>query len=65
MPQVKMDLTKMTGNGKGEVTYDLTHLLPQEGTMEFHSEYAMSMNAGGQKQAMNMKMDANLRFDAK
>jgi hypothetical protein len=65
MPGMKMDLTKMVGNGTGERTFDLTHLLPATGTGNVHSETAMTMNMGGQKQAMTMKMDVNLQFEAK
>ena len=65
MPTLKMDLTKMVGNGSGEHTSDLTHLLPTTGTGKVHSETSMTMNMGGQKQAMTMKTDINLRFEAK
>jgi len=60
-----MDLTKMVGNGSGEHTSDLAHLLPAEGTGKVHSETSMTMDMGGQKQAMTMKMDVNLRFESK
>jgi hypothetical protein len=65
MPGLKMDLIKMVGNGSGERTFDLAHLLPTAGTGKLHSETSMAMNMGGQKQAMTMKMDMNLRFEAK
>ena len=65
MPGLKMDLIKMTGSGTGERTFDLAHLLPVTGTGNVHSETSMAMNMGAQKQAMNMKMDLNLRFEAK
>jgi hypothetical protein len=65
MPGMKMDLTKMVGNGSGERTFDLGHLLPVAGTEKAHSETSMTMNMGGQKQAMTMKMDLNLKFEAK
>ena len=62
---VKMNLAKMTGSGTGERTSDLAKLLPIKGTGKVHSESSMTMNMGGQKQAMTMKMDATLRFEAK
>jgi hypothetical protein len=65
MPALKMDLTKMVGNGSGERTFDLAHLLPTTGAGKVHSEASMAMNMGGQKQAMTMKMDMNLRFESK
>jgi len=65
MPGMKMDLSKMVGNGTGQHTSDLAHLLPAAGTGNVHSETSMSMSMGGQKQAISMKMDVNLRFEAK
>jgi hypothetical protein len=65
MPGVKMDLTKMAGNGTGQHTSDLAHLLPTTGTGHVHSDTSMSMSMGGQKQVISMKMDMNLRFEAK
>jgi hypothetical protein len=65
MPGLKMDLTKMVGNGTGQRTSDLTHLLPATGTGTVHSETSMSMNMSGQKQAMTMKLDVTLQFEAK
>jgi hypothetical protein len=60
-----MDLTKMVGNGSGERTFDLAHLLPATGTGKVHSETSMTMNMGGQKQPMTMKIDMTLGFEAK
>ncbi len=65
MPGLKVDLTKMTGNGTADVTSDLGQLLPLTGTADLHTERAMGMNAGGQKQSMTMKMDVNVRLEAK
>jgi hypothetical protein len=65
LPGLKIDLTKMVGNGSGERTSELTHILPTTGTGKLHSESSMAMDIGGQKQAMTMKTDMNLRFDSK
>jgi hypothetical protein len=65
LPGLKMDLTKMVGNGSGERTSELTHILPTTGTGKLHSETSMAMDMGGQKQAMTMKSDVNLRFESK
>jgi hypothetical protein len=65
MPGVKLDLTKLSGNGTGIINFDLAHLLPQEATSELHSEYAMAMNMGGQKQPMTMKVDVNAQLKSK
>jgi hypothetical protein len=65
MAGVKMDLTKMTGKGGGELTLDLAQAMPSAGNLDMHSEMAMSMNTGGQKSAMNMKMDINVKLESK
>ena len=65
MPGMKMDLIKMVGNGTGQSTFDLTRLLPAAGTGNVHSETSLAMSMSGQNQAMSMKMDVNLQFDAK
>ncbi len=65
MPAVKLDLTKMVGNGGGDLTLDLTKLIPTQATLESHSELSMNMNNAGQKQTMNMKLDLNVRIEAK
>ena len=65
MPGLKMDLIKMVGNGTNQSTIDLAHLLPATGTSTAHSETSMAINMGGQEQAMNMKLDMKLQFEAK
>ena len=65
MPGIKVDLTKMTGTGTSERTFDLGKLLPTAGTGKVHTDTAMAMNMGGQKQPMTMKMDMDVRFEAK
>jgi Family of unknown function (DUF6263) len=64
MPGMKIDLTKMNGRGTGEMQLDLAQLLPSMATVDSHSDFTMGMDAGGQKQTMNMKLDLNLRFEA-
>ena len=65
MPGLQIDLEKMSGNGAGHMTLDLSHVLPPEGTIDLHSEFSMAMDMGGQKQAMGMKTDLNLQFESK
>lgn len=65
MPGVKAQLTRLDGRGKGEVTFDLTRILPQTGNAELHTDMAMAIDAGGQKQAMTMKMDVQVGLEAK
>ncbi len=65
MPGVKVDLDKLSGSGKGQVTANLAQLLPVKGSTEMHSEMSMGMNAGAQKQTMNMGLDINVEFESK
>jgi len=65
MPGAKIDLNRMTGKGKGEITSDLTQLFPTKGNMDMHSEMFMGVNAGAQQQALNMSMDVSFGFETK
>jgi hypothetical protein len=65
MPGMKLDVTKMTGTGNGEIRLDLTKLLAPEGTMDLHTDIEMGLDMGGQKQAMNTKLDLKMRLEAK
>ncbi len=65
MPGMKAELTRLTGQGKGEVISDLTRILPLGGNAQLHRELAMSMSTGGQKQPLTMKMDISVRLEAK
>jgi hypothetical protein len=65
MPGVKLDLEKMSGTGSGDAVWDLGRLLPSSGGAELKSEQAMSINAGGQKQPMTMKLDVKVQMEGK
>ncbi len=65
LPGSTLDLTKMVGKGNSEVVFDLTGLLPREGTSALVSELVMGMNVGGQKNTMTMKQAVDLRFEGK
>jgi hypothetical protein len=65
MPGMKAQLTRMNGQGKGQVTTDLSRLLPLEGTAELHTDMALTMDMGGQKQPLNMKMDMSVSLQGK
>jgi hypothetical protein len=65
MPGMKLDLNKMNGTGTGDITIDRTQLLPSAGNVALHTDLSMSMDTGGQKQAMTMKMDMNLTLQGK
>lgn len=65
MGGMKVDVTKMTGSGSGEVTFDLARILPSAAKVKSQMESTMAMNVGTQKQTMAMKMDMSLQFEAK
>lgn len=65
MPGMKAQLTRMSGQGKGQVTSDLTRILPLDGTAELHTDMAMTMDMGGQKQPMALKTDMSVRLEGK
>jgi hypothetical protein len=67
MPGTKVDLTKLTGHGTGEIKFDLGQLVPPEASVAFHQEMMTSTTPSnsGQKQAMEMKMDLNLHIESK
>jgi len=65
MPQLNVDLTKMTGSGASSMTIDLAKVLASQATIDDHSDMTMAMNVGGQKQTMNMKADMNIRMETK
>ncbi len=64
MPGLKMDLTSMNGTGTGDLTINLAQLLPVASNSDLQSEYAMSLNAGPQKQKMSMTRKRNLRVES-
>jgi hypothetical protein len=55
----------MTGTGSGGLTLDLSKLVAPAATMQSHSEMAMGMDLGGQKQTMKMKVDTEIKLEAK
>jgi hypothetical protein len=65
MPGLKLKLKKLVGKGTESSTFDLAQLLPAERTAELHTENYLSMDAGGQPQAVTTKQDVSLRFEAK
>ena len=65
MPGMKVDLTKMTGTGSGNTTFDLGHIMPVAATLDEDVEMAMGINMGQQPQSMAMKMKLNLTFESK
>jgi hypothetical protein len=65
VPNLKMNLTKMTGTGGGTTTLNLGKLMPVSATLGEKTEIVMGMNVGQQKQTMDMKMDINVAIESK
>ena len=65
MPAMKIDVTRMTGGGSGDLSFDLTRLMPTRATIETHSDVSMQVDAGGRKQTMQMKQGFNIRMESK
>ena len=65
MPALKVDLTKMTGNGTGKSTVDLSQMCPLSATLDEDIDIGMGLNIGQQKQSMSMKMTMNIGFTTK
>ena len=65
MPGLKVDLTKMIGNGSGKSTVDLSQMCPVSATLDEDIDIGMGMNIGQQKQSMDMKMTMNIGFTTK
>lgn len=62
---MKVDLTKLSGTGSGDLALDLAKIMPIQVTTQAHADMTMGMNAGGQKQTMNMSMDLNVGISSK
>ena len=65
MPGMKVNLTRMSGKGKGTTSFELSRLMPSQGSSEFHADFDMAMEMAGQKQAMTMKMDMTVQTESK
>lgn len=64
MPELKVDMTKMTGTAIETATIDLTQMLPIKAEVEEKTEINMSLNNGGKKQAMVMKTETQSSMEA-
>ncbi len=65
MPQMKLDVTKLTGSGRGNMTLDLGQVMPLTASLQAQTEMSLSVDLGGQKQRMTMKSGMNLRMESK
>jgi hypothetical protein len=65
MPQVKIDLNKLTGSETSTTTLDMAKLFPSKAESDEHKEMIMSSQNGNQKQVLTIKMDTSTRFESK
>jgi len=65
MPQLKMDLTKLTGSSKGQATVDLTKVLPTGASITGGAEMQMTTGSGGSAASMAMKTEMSLKIESK
>jgi hypothetical protein len=65
LPGGALDLSKMTGNGMLEFTFDLTQLYPSELTGETHVDTTMEMDMADQKQSISTTTTSKVRLEAK
>jgi hypothetical protein len=64
LPAVKLDLTRMEGSGAGTTIMTLDQLISTASAMKVHTDVAMAMNMNGQKHAIVMKMDIDLKMES-
>jgi hypothetical protein len=65
MQGLELDLTRMAGHGNASLACDLRKILPLKAAGDIHSDLSMQMDLGGTPTKMDMKMDLNLRLDAR
>ena len=65
MPGVKVDVSKLTGSGSGDLTQDLSQIIPLSSTMDARQDMSMAVNTGGQKQEMTMGLAMNIKLESK
>jgi hypothetical protein len=64
MPAMKVSVSKMSSRATEERTVDLAHVLPVAGSGKTHAETSATVNMGGQKQAMDSKVDMEMQFES-
>jgi hypothetical protein len=65
MPEMKLDLLKMSGTGTGEINSTLSQLLPLSASLPLHSDLTMGVGTGAQQQTMNMNIDVEVHLQTK
>jgi hypothetical protein len=65
MGGAQMELIQLTGKGTGNVTADLSKLVPSQAAIDMHIEMNAELTMGAKKQPFAMKMDVNITTEAR
>jgi len=65
MPNEKMDLLNMKGEGTGNFTTDMSQVMPLDASVEVHAELSMEMGTGAQKTPQTTTTDNSIHLEAK
>jgi hypothetical protein len=64
-PGVKAELLSLNSTGDGEITFDLSGLLPHKAHTAIKTSSSFSMEQGGQKQQMSLDADLEMTLEKK
>ena len=64
-PGVKAELLSLNSTGDGEITFDLSGLLPHKAHTTIKTSSAFSMMQGGKKQEMSLDADLEMTLEKK
>jgi hypothetical protein len=65
MGGAQLNLIQYTGKGTGNITADLSKLVPSQASADMHIEMNAEVVMGAKKQPMDMKMDVNFTSEAR
>ena len=65
MPEVKLDVTKLSGHGTSKVTLDLRRLWPSAAAVDLHLDTELTLNLGDRPKELSMHLDLDLRLETK
>jgi hypothetical protein len=65
MAGAQMNLIQLTGKGTGNITADLSKLVPAQASIDMHMEMNSELTMGTKKQPIALKMDINVTTEAR
>ena len=65
MPGMKVDLNKLAGSGTANTVQDLTRIMPLTVNLDEETKMNLGMNAGKNKQNMDMKLTMKIKVESK